>query len=335
MSALRALASSLGLSPTTVSRALDGYGDVAAKTRQRVHLAADAAGYRPNAAARRLRRGAPEMVSLVLPTEPGHFNEPLYIELLAAMGGHLAGQGFDLTLIAAPPGPDEIKTYRRLVEGRRADGIVVVRTRRQDPRIDYLGRIGFPFVVMGRTEMPLPYAFVDGDGELAFLEATQRLLRLGHRRIAHIAAPAAFTFAHLRRRGYERAMRQAGLAPVIAEATADERGGLAGARDILGAREPPTALLCATDLMAFGALKAARERGLAVPADLSVIGHDNIPMSAYSDPPLTTMELPIEATGRRLAEMILARIGGAGPEGMQEILAVRPTERGSTARPRD
>src|SRR5438093_1467177 len=85
MSALRALADSLGLSPTTVSRALDGYGDVAQTTRQRVRLAADAAGYWPNAAARRLRRGTPEMVSLVLPTEPGHFNELLYIELLAAM----------------------------------------------------------------------------------------------------------------------------------------------------------------------------------------------------------------------------------------------------------
>ncbi len=228
MSALRALAHSLGLSPTTVSRALDGYGDVAAKTRHRVHAAADAAGYRPNAAARRLRRGTPEMVSLVLPTEPGHFNEPLYIELLAAMGEHLARHGFDLTLVAAPPGPDEIKTYRRLVEGRRADGIVVVRARRQDPRIDYLGRIGFPFVVMGRSETRLPYAFVDGDGEKAFFEATRRLVALGHRRIAHLAAPSAFTFAHLRRRGYERAMREAGFEPAIAEATADEQGGRTG-----------------------------------------------------------------------------------------------------------
>ena len=132
MSSLRTLAKSLNLSITTVSRALDGYPDVSEKTRQRVKEAADASGYTPNAAARRLRKGTTEVVMMVLPAEPGHFNEPLYIGLLATLGERLAKAGYDLALIAAPPGPGELKAYRRIVEGRRADALVVVRTRRDD-----------------------------------------------------------------------------------------------------------------------------------------------------------------------------------------------------------
>ncbi|MFI4995886.1 MAG: LacI family DNA-binding transcriptional regulator [Hyphomicrobiales bacterium] len=333
MSSLRHLARSLGLSITTVSRALDGYGDVAAQTRKRVRDTADAIGYRPNAAARRLRKGASELVTLVLPTEPGQFNEPLYIELLAPMGQRLARAGYDLTLIAAAPGPDELKTYRRLVEGRRTDGIVVVRTRRQDVRIDYLQRLGFPFVAMGRCESDHVHAFVDGDGETAFADAVRRLVEMGHRRIVHIAAPSAFTFAVLRRRGYCGAMEEAGLEPSIFEYRADETGGCGAALEALSGPSRPTALLCATDRMAFGALRAARRQGLVVPRDLSIVGHDNLVTAQFCDPPLTTMELPIAATGEKLADMMLARIGGADPGTLQEICEVRFIERESTAAP--
>ncbi|MFI5012494.1 MAG: LacI family DNA-binding transcriptional regulator [Hyphomicrobiales bacterium] len=333
MASLRSLARSLGLSITTVSRALDDYGDVAPVTRKRVRETAEAIGYRPNAAARRLRKGMSELVTLVLPTEPGQFNEPLYIELLAPMGQRLAREGYDLTLIAATPGPDELKTFRRIVEGRRADGIVVVRTRRQDARVDYLQGVGFPFVAMGRCDAQQPFAFVDGDGEAAFADAARRLVAMGHRRIAHLAAPSAFTFAGLRRRGYGAAMAEAGLPPFVIEHRADEQGGFGAALEALGGPMPPTALLCATDRMAFGALSAARQCGLDVPRDLSVIGHDNILTTQYCDPPLTTMELPIVATGERLAEMMLARIGGADPVSLQEICEVRFIERRSTAPP--
>src|SRR5258706_12291893 len=114
MGSLRDLAQSLGLSITTVSRALDGYSDVSVATRERVRAAADSPAYRPNAAARRLRRGATEVVTLILPTESGHFNEPLYITLLAPIGDRLALAGYDLTLIAASPGPGETRIYRRI-----------------------------------------------------------------------------------------------------------------------------------------------------------------------------------------------------------------------------
>ena len=340
MSTIKTLAQTLGLSITTVSRALDGYSDVSAKTRARVAEHAAAIGYRPNAAARRLRRGSSELIALVLPTEPGHFNEPLYLQLLAPLGQRLAREGYDLTLIAAMPGVGELKTYQRIVEGRRADGIVVVRTRRDDERIHYLNQQGTPFVAMGRCEAGLAghetdFAYVDGDGEAAFYAATLRLAALGHRRITHLAAPSAFTFAAFRRRGYLRAMADVGLKAEWVEGMADEMAGADLAGALLARENRPTALLCATDRMAFGALHAARRAGLSVPDDLSVTGHDNISASAFCDPPLTTMELPIEPTGTKLAEMILARIGGADPRDLQEIYPVIAIERASTARRRE
>jgi LacI family transcriptional regulator len=329
MSSLRVLAQSLGLSITTVSRALDGYGDVAEATRERVRAAAETAGYRPNSAARRLRRGSTEIVTLVLPAEPGHFNEPLYIELLRSTGAALAEHGYDLTLIAALPGPDELKTYRRLVDGRRSDAIIVVRTRREDARLRYLTDAGFPFVAMGRSDFAEPYAFIDGDGEAAFHDAVLRLAGLGHRAIGHLAAPSAFTFAHLRRLGFERGCREAELAGAIVEDVASEAGGYRAAQELLARATPPTALLCATDAMALGALRAIRERGLAAGRDIALIGHDNIPAAAFADPALATMELPIVATGRRLAEMALARIGGADPRDLTEINPVEFVARAS------
>ncbi len=331
MSALRALASSLGLSITTVSRALDGYGDVADATRERVRRAAAAANYRPNAAARRLRLGATETVSLVLPGDPGHFDEPLYMELLAALGTRFDAAGLDLMVLAARSPAEELALYRRLVEGRRTDGVVLARTRVEDPRIRYLATSGLPFVVMGRTEAAVPYAHVDGDGTAAFAEATRRLVALGHREIAYVGASAEFMFSKLRRAGWVAAMRDAGLRPALsAQTAATEEGGLAAVRALLRSAPRPTALLCATDRIAIGGLRAIKEAGLVAGRDVSIVGHDNLSAAAFTEPALTTMELPIAKVGTRLAEMLLALIGGADARNLAEVWPVLPIERAST-----
>ena len=333
MSTIKELAQSLGLSITTVSRALDDYTDVSVATRQRVREAAEVSGYRPNAAARRLRRGLAEVVTVVLPTDHGRFDEPLYIELLAAIGPHFAKAGYDVTLLAAPPGDEELKTYRRIVEGRRADGIIVVRARRDDARIRYLLSTDMPFVVMGRSEIKGTYALLDGDGKQAFRTATRHMLDLGHERIIHLAAPSAFTFATLRREGYEEEMLGAGLIPAIIETIADSEPAYKVALELLSKKERPTAILCATDKMAFGVFKAARELGLSIPRDVSVIGHDNLPASSTTEPALTTMELPLVKAGARLAELLLKAIKSPDPTPSLDILPVRFIERGSTAPP--
>ncbi|MGX1790004.1 substrate-binding domain-containing protein [Bosea sp. NPDC055332] len=335
MSSLKALARHLGLSITTVSRALDNYPDVAPATRERVHRAAREANYRPHSAARRLRKGTGETVAFVLPAQPGHFHEPVFAELLAAIGEHLATQHHDLILLAARPGLEEMATYRRLVESGRADAFILARTRRKDDRVAYLEAKGVPFICHGRTETKQPYAFVDGDGEAGFKALTSRLIGLGHRRIGYLSAPSYLTFATLRAAGWRQAMTEADLAEtaqrLFAEDEPTEEGGHRLAAEMLAAEQPPTALVCATDRMALGAMQAVVEAGLVIGRDIAVTGHDNIPAASYARPGLTTMALPPAQVGTRLAEMVLARLGGADARDLTTIFDLRQIPRGSSA----
>jgi LacI family transcriptional regulator len=328
VSSLKHLAQSLGLSITTVSRALDGYSDVAPATRERVRAAAQAIHYQPNSAARSLRRRKAEAVAVTLPTEPGRFGPPIFLNMLAACGQRLAEEGLDLMLLPTAGGAGEMDTYRRLLDGRRADALIVVRTRLEDERVAFLKERGIPFVTHGRTARPDEHAFIDGDGEAGFRDAAQRLAALGHRRIAHIAAPQDLTFAHLRRRGWLVGLEEAGLSERL-EYTAqpNEAGGHEAAQWLLQQNALPTALLCATDSMAIGALSALKERGLVAGRDVAVIGHDNLPAAAFSDPPLSTMEIAAPDVGRQLAEMLIARLGGRDANELQTVLPVRQVPR--------
>lgn len=331
MVSLRSLASDLGLSITTVSRALDGYEDVAATTRERVSKAAAAAGYRPNSTARRLRKGSSETIALVMPTEPGRFYEPVFVDLLAVIGERLAQRHYDLMLLAARPGVEELAAYKRIIRDRRADACVIVRTRRHDERIAMLQEAGLPFVCHGRTESRVPYAFVDGDGEAGFREATARLISLGHRRIAHLAAPDQFTFAELRARGWHMAMRAAGLADDLKTICAStEEAGEASAAALLATSDRPTALICATDRIAIGAVRAVQAAGLVVGRDIAVTGHDNIHAARFTHPALTTMELDVRSVGESLADKLLHVIGGGMPDQPGDIFPLRQILRASS-----
>jgi LacI family transcriptional regulator len=328
VSNLKLLARSLGLSITTVSRALDGYSDVAPATRERVQAAAQAMNYRPNPAARSLRRRKAEAVAVTLPTEPGQFGPPIFLNMLAACGQRLAEEGLDLMLLPTAGRAGEMDTYRRLLDGRRTDAVIVVRTRLEDERVGFLKERGIPFVTHGRTARSEEHAFIDGDGEAGFRDAARQLVASGHRRIAHIAAPQDLTFAHLRRKGWLAALEEVGSSePLEYTAQPTEAGGYEATQWLLQQGAPPTALLCATDSMAIGALSALRERGLAAGRDIAVIGHDNLPSAAFTDPPLSSMEIAAPDVGRQLAEMLIARLGGRDGRELQTILPVRQVPR--------
>ncbi len=332
MATLRSLASDLGLSITTVSRALDGYEDVAVATRERVNQAAAAAGYRPNPAARRLRKGASETVALVMPTEPGRFYEPVFVDLLAVIGARLAERRYDLMLLAARPGAEELAAYRRIIKDRRADACVIVRTRRHDERVALLQQAEVPFVCHGRTETDRPYAHVDGDGETGFRDLTRRLIGLGHRRIAHLAAPDQFTFAAFRARGWRSAMAEAGLSDdLVLQCASSEEAGERAAAALLSGADRPTALICATDRIAIGAIQAVQAAGLVVGRDVAVTGHDNIHASRFTHPALTTMELDVRTVGECLADKLLHLIERGMPERPGDVFPLRHFPRASSA----
>ncbi len=317
---IRALAQTLDLSITTVSRALAGYSDVSKATQDRVKAAAKAMGYRPNASARNLKLGRANAVGLVMPVV-GPGGDPFMAELISGMTAALAAKDLDLVITGAADGDAALAAIQRVADGRKVDGFILPRTRWDDPRVDLLLDIGIPFVCHGRTARAAEHAWLDVDGEAAFEEAAQRLIAQGHRRIALINGPPTFTYARHREAGFLKAMRAGGIEPaaIVAAVRAGIGEGEEEAGRLLDLAPRPTALLCATDQLAIGAILASRRRGLKVGADVSIIGYDDIAIAAHTDPPLTTMRQSIAEESAELVRLLLARIAGAPAAELQTL----------------
>lgn len=330
---LKDIARELNLSVTTVSRALYGYDDVAEGTRQRVWSLAETLGYVPDTTAQRLRKGRTDTLGFVIPTFGPRFSDPFFSEFLAALGNEAARQGFDLLVSTRAPGAEEQAAYRRLVEGRRVDGLILVRTRRHDERVQYLSERAFPFVAFGRTDLDTPYPYVDTDGEVGFRQLVEHLVGLGHRRIACLSADPELTFVSHRLAGYRTALAAHGIdadPSLLIQADLTQRGGYEAASRLLDQTAPPTALVCLNDLMALGAMRAAQERGLVVGRDVSVTGFDDIPLAENAHPPLTTLEQPVYDIGKRLCAMLVRLIRSESLDDAHVLLAPTLVIREST-----
>lgn len=309
---LKDVAAKLGLSITTVSRALAGYDDVAEATRQRVLQATAEMGYVPDATARRLQKGRTDTIGFVIPTPGPRFSDPFFSELLAGIGNEAARHNYDLLVSTRPPNtPEEDVAYRRLVEGRMVDGLLVVRTRTQDRRIAYLSQVGFPFVAFGRCDLDVDFPYVDEDGFRGLELVTQHLIDLGHRQLAYISAPNGLMFSLSRRAGLTAVLQRNGLAmearySIVGDLT--QRGGFGAMNELLALSPPPTAVMACNDLMALGAISAAQKQGLVVGRDIAITGFDDIPLAEHSHPTLTTVRQPIFDIGRQICEMLIRLI---------------------------
>ncbi len=305
---LKDIAERVGYSITTVSRALAGYDDVAESTRQLILKTAEEMGYRPNATARRLRTQRTDTIGFVIPTHGPRFSDPFFSELLAGIGNEAARWELDLLVSTRAPGTEEIKAYERMVTERRVDGLLVVRTRRQDPRIAYLLEQNFPFVAFGRSDLEADFPYLDVDGRRGMRELTEHLIALGHRRIGYISAPLDLMFASHRLEGYKDALREHAIPlderlVLIGQLT--EQSGYEVGKALLGRADPPTAVIACNDLMALGVISAAQSLGLRVGWDVAVAGFDDIPLAAHAQPPLTTVRQPIYEIGRRICRMLI------------------------------
>jgi len=303
------IANRLGVSVSTVSRALGGYTDIAPSTRQRVLQAAQEMGYRPNVIARMLQKQCTDTIGFVIPTHGPRFSDPFFSELLAGIGNTAAKRDYDLLVSTRPPNtPEEMQTYERFVEGRRVDGMLVVRTRKQDARISYLLERQFPFVAFGRADLDAEFPYLDVDSKAGMRRLTQHLIDLGHRRIGYISAPLNLMFASHRLQGYKEALESNGIPfdeTVVIVGALTERSGHAAGSDLLTRREPPSAIIACNDLMGLGVISAAQSRGLTVGRDVAVAGFDDVPLSEHAHPPLTTVRQPIYEIGQRTCEMLI------------------------------
>ncbi|MCC7210083.1 MAG: LacI family DNA-binding transcriptional regulator [Anaerolineae bacterium] len=332
---LKSIAKATGFSVTTVSRALAGYGDVNEATRRLIMQEAQRQGYVPNQQARALQKQLTQTIGLVLPNGGPRFPNPFFEEFVSGIGSEATAVGFDLLVSTASGAESELDVYRRLVGGRRVDGLVLMRTWVRDARVAYLATTGLPYVVFGRTESADDYVYIDVDGVAGQRALTEHLIALGHRRIAYITPPLTLMFAKYRMQGYHDAMADAGLPldeRLVVEGDLTERDGKDIARRLLQQRDvaPPTAIMTGNDSMAIGAMKAIQECGLRVGEDVAVGGYDDVSSAEHLHPGLTTVRQPIFDIGQRLTRMLLELIAGRQVSARATLMRPELVIRGST-----
>ena len=324
---LKELATKLGLSPTTVSRALNGYPEVNEATRERVMAAAKRHNYRPNTRAIRLATGRALAIGHVIPLATRHeIMNPIFADFIAGAGETYSRNGYDM-LLSVVPDEDEEQAYRDLKSRGSADGVILHAPRMNDPRIPLMHEIGIPFVVHGRaTDTALPYSWVDVNNRRAFQRATEFLLDLGHRRIGLVNGLEFMDFAIRRRTGYVDALTARGMtidAALMASDEMTEVSGFRAASAMLDLPEPPTAFLAASMISGMGVRRAIEGRGLTMGRDISVIIHDDdLSYLKNGDdlPIFTATRSSVREAGRIAAEMLLAIISQHGEEPQNRLL---------------
>lgn len=366
------VAAAASVSKSTVSRALAGDARVKPETRLRIQRIAAELGYTPSFSATALAHGRTWMIGVATPGTPRGFSDPFYLEFLGGLGDGAMRAGYNL-LIAAPSveeevgaaasdGSVEVRTralagvggrsrgldLRGLIAQGAVDAVALTEPAVDDPRLAVLRRYGVPFAFLGTCEEDGQTAqdasFVDGDNIGGARAAVEHLIALGHRRIACLTGATGLVSTRHRLEGYRRAMRAAGL-PVderwIVDGESTKPGGRRAMERLLALglgrdETAPTAVFAANDLMAIGALLAARRAGLRVPEDVSIAGFDGIPLSEVVEPGLTTVQQPIYELGRELADVILALLDEekrAETPVLQRVVPCRLVVRGSTAPP--
>lgn len=312
---LKQLSLKLGLSQTTVSRALNGYPEVNEATRIRVAQAATQYNYHPSTRAKGLATGQALAIGHVIPISTKHeMVNPIFGDFIAGAGETYSRNGYEM-LLSIVDDQDEESVYRGLKSRRATDGVVVHGPVLNDPRIALLHKIGLPFVVHGRsTGCETPYSWLDVNNRSSFNRATKFLLDLGHRRIALINGLETMDFAYRRRDGYTEALADHGIAindAYLRSGEMTEVFGFNSARDMLTQPNPPTAIMSSSLISALGVRRAVEDLGLVMGRDVSIITHDDVLsylQNGGNVPIFTATRSSVRDAGRLLAEMLLTQI---------------------------
>lgn len=323
---LKDLAEHLGLSQTTVSRALNGYPEVKEETRRRVAEAASRLGYRPNASALRLATGRAGAIGLVLrgADELG----PHMSEFLSGLGGRIAPHEIDILVSTVSSHQEELAAYRRLAASQKVDAVILHSPSLRDERAELLMELKMPFVLHGRTDIGVPLAWLDIDNRGAMERATTHLLDLGHRHIALLNGIRGRTFAEHREEGYRAALATRDVAVdqrLIGNSSFTDEVAFRMAQSMLELRPRPTAFLAGSMMTALGVFRAIRQAGLVLGKDVSMIAHDDVFPYLNADnmyPTMSTTRSSMRQAGARIAELVLQLLDGKAPADVHELWPV-------------
>jgi LacI family transcriptional regulator len=309
-STLMDVAQLAGVSPSTVSRILNGTAKVTEAKRLAVEAAIKKLQFRPNLAARGLRNCSTRTIGVLTQD----LESPYFTRGAKGVDDALMGSGYAPIVVPGHWNPIEEWERARMLIARRVDGLVILGGGLSDPQIAELAQQQ-PVAVTGRDlQAPDVFSFQQ-DQTVGARLATAHLIELGHRHIAHISGPADHQEARQRKEGFLLAHKQAGLSvnpALIIEADFMETGGMRAMSELLACGQPMTAVFCANDQMLWGAKLTLHRRGLRIPADMSLVGFDDLPQSVFLSPPLTTVHQNIYEMGFSAAKTLLMALNVAG-----------------------
>ncbi len=325
---LRDVARLAGVSHQTVSRVINGSDDVLPETRATVEAAIEQLGYRPNAIARSMARGQTHTLACISP------NLTDYTFASVIEGAEVEARQHDYFMLSSSA--TDPKAFQALVDElvghRRVDGLIVINPY-SDDRFLHLPE-NFPVVFVGARSHEKEICSVSLDDEKVAYEATRHLISLGHTDIALITGPMEEDCSQDRAEGYRRALQEAGIPYDESRVLGGDWSASSGQRALLSFVEQgrvPTAVFAQNDRMALGVLRAARDVNLKVPSQLAVIGVDDMPLSSYFDPPLTTMRQDMPLIGQEATRMLLELIQKKTPAVRELKLSAQLVVRNSTS----
>ncbi|RMQ43199.1 LacI transcriptional regulator [Pseudomonas cichorii] len=332
MATIKDVAALAGISYTTVSHVLNKTRPVSDPVRLKVEAAIAQLDYVPSAVARSLKAKTTSTIGLLIPNG----TNPYFAELARGIEDHCERNGFCVILCNSDDNPEKQRNYLRVLLEKRVDGLIVSSVGGDVSIAGGLAEVRTPMVIVDRELEGIDADMVRIDHEQGAYLATRHLLDLGHEHIACIGGPLNTVVTEMRFVGYRRAMHEAGIEVQPDWMLHSEFSSVAGYESAVALldSQPPTAIFAGNDVMAIGVLRAAAERNIRVPRDLSVIGFDDIQMSRYVYPALTTVGQSIMQLGETAAEMLLSRLAESSTGAIRKRLVTpNVVVRESTAPP--
>ncbi|QSO54386.1 LacI family DNA-binding transcriptional regulator [Alicyclobacillus curvatus] len=309
MTTIKDVAAQAGVSPSTVSRVLADSPRISDETKERVRRVLRELDYHPNAFARSLVTNVAGAMGILIPPGTEFFQNPFFSEMMSGVTEVARSQGFDIVLSTSVN--DETEVLERMIRGRRVDGILLLRSRKEDPAIRAVLEYQFPAVLLGRPPEGMPISSVNNENVQAAYEATKHLVRLGHRKIGFLGGDVSYVVTDDRLRGYRQALLDNGIEPddrMEVSSYLVEHGGYLGMMRLLAASERPTAVLASDDVLAFGAMRAAGELGYSLPDDMAIVGFNDIRLAELANPALTSVRVHMHDLGVAAADLLVERV---------------------------
>ncbi len=332
MSTIRDVASKAGVHASTVSRVFSGNAKISAETRYRVLSVAKDLNFQPNAVARSLSVSQTNIIGIVIPhIYDGYFDDSFFPQIMRGLMRVAYQHEYRVLVGGSNSHADELSQILNMLSSRQADGIVALSNRLDVDTVEQLYQLGAPFVLIGRP--PIHHdkiSWVSTDDRRHTRQAIDYLISLGHKRIGFVGGDPGVLVTSERLQGYRSALVAANIQPQdewVNYAFFAEDGGFQAANVLMGLDEPPTAFYCANDLMAIGVMRGLREQGLHVPRNVSVLGTNASPESAWVSPSLSSLRVPYAALAAGAAQLLITGIqkegGPVGSHMLDSELVIR------------